>query len=143
MPNMFIKFENPAINGDLAILSWSHGFAQPVNPTRGEPVEPAHHANLTFTRYLDSSTKDLLRYCWSGKQIGKATLTCFRGEGGKDKYLEVVMEHVVIANYSVSGGPGDLPVENIALDYGITQYKYVTSGGEVAVAHDRINNRIS
>ena len=35
------------------------------------------------------------------------------------------MEHVIIANYSVSGGPGDLPVENLALDYGIIQYSYI------------------
>jgi len=35
------------------------------------------------------------------------------------------MEHVVIANYSVSGGPGDLPVENVSLDYGIVNYIYV------------------
>lgn len=35
------------------------------------------------------------------------------------------MEHVIIANYSVSGGPGDLPVENVALDYGTIQYIYV------------------
>ncbi len=35
------------------------------------------------------------------------------------------MQHVVIANYSVSGGPGDMPVENVSLDYGIIQYNYM------------------
>jgi type VI secretion system secreted protein Hcp len=32
---------------------------------------------------------------------------------------------VVISNYSISGGPGEIPVENVSLDYGIVQYTYV------------------
>jgi type VI protein secretion system component Hcp len=34
------------------------------------------------------------------------------------------MQHVVISNYSVSGGPGDVPVENVSLDYGTVMYEY-------------------
>ncbi|HYK01917.1 MAG TPA: type VI secretion system tube protein Hcp [Thermoanaerobaculia bacterium] len=140
--NMYIKFEEPAIEAastaaghekELEILSWSHGFNQPTSATRstagGGTVEQAAHSNLSFSKYLDSSTHALLKYCWSGKQIGKATLTCYRSSGATDnkpvEYLKVVMEHVIISNYSVSGGPGDLPVENVSLDYGIIQYNYV------------------
>ena len=140
--NMYIKFEEPAIEGastsaghekEIEILSWSHGFSQPASPTRstagGGTVEQATHQNFTFTKYLDGSTNALLKYCWSGKQIGKATLTCFRSDGARDnapvEYLKVIMEHVIISNYSVSGGPGDIPVENVSLDYGIIQYNYI------------------
>jgi type VI secretion system secreted protein Hcp len=31
---------------------------------------------------------------------------------------------VIISNFSVSGGPGDIPVENVSLDYGIVEYTY-------------------
>jgi len=140
--NMYIKFEEPAIEAastaaghekELEVLSWSHGFNQPTSATRSTAgagtVEQANHQNLSFTKYLDSATNALLKYCWSGKQIGKATLTCYRSSGAEDnkpvEYLKVIMEHVVISNYSVSGGPGDIPVENVALDYGIIQYNYV------------------
>jgi type VI secretion system secreted protein Hcp len=140
--NMYIKFEEPAIEAastaaghekELEVLSWSHGFVQPTSATRstagGGTVEQANHQNLSFTKYLDASTNALLKYCWSGKQIGKATLSCYRASGAEDnkpvEYLKVIMEHVVISNYSVSGGPGDIPVENVALDYGIIQYNYV------------------
>jgi len=126
--NMYIKFEEPAIDAsstasghekEIEVLSWSHGFVQPTSPTRSSAgsgtVEQATHQNLTFTKYLDTATNALLKYCWSGKQIGKATVTCWRSDGAADnkpvKYLEVLMEHVVIANYSVSGGPGDIPVD--------------------------------
>jgi type VI secretion system secreted protein Hcp len=139
--NMYLKFEEPAVTasstasehaGEIEVLSWSHGFVQPTSPTRSAAgagtVEQATHQNFTFTKYLDTATDQLLKYCWAGKQFGKATLTCYRSDGANDnkpvEYLKVVMEHVVIANYSVSGGPGDVPVENVSLDYGIVQYTY-------------------
>lgn len=136
--NMYIKFETPSVQGgskepghagEIEVLSWSHGFVQPTSPTRsgGGTIEQATHQNLTFTKYLDTATNELLKLCWSGMQLGKATLTAYRSEGRDDqpiRYLEIIMEHVVIANYSISGGPGDVPVENIALDYGIIHYNY-------------------
>ena len=139
--NMYIQFEEPAIVGtstasghekEIEILSWNHGFAQPASPKRSTAgsgtVEQATHQNLTFTKYLDGATNALLKYCWSGKQIGKATITCYRSDGATDnkpvQYLKVIMEHVMIANYSISGGPGDIPVENVSLDYGVVQYNY-------------------
>ncbi|HEX3579135.1 MAG TPA: type VI secretion system tube protein Hcp, partial [Thermoanaerobaculia bacterium] len=53
---------------------------------------------------------------------------CFRADGEAGKpvlYLTVAMQHVIISNYSVSGGPGDVPVENISLGYGIIEYTYI------------------
>jgi type VI secretion system secreted protein Hcp len=137
--NMYMKFEDPPITGssatpghagEIEVLSWNHGFGEPTSPTRSSG-EQANHQTMTFTKYLDArpSTNEFLTYSWSGKQIGKATLSCFRSDhpdGGKPiLYLTVAMEHVVISNYSVSGGPGDVPVENISLDYGIIKYTYV------------------
>src|ERR1043165_7445894 len=95
--NMYIKFEEPAIEAastaedhkkEIEVLSWSHGFSQPTSATRSTAgsgtVEQANHSNLTFTKYLDAATHALLKYCWSGKQIGKATLTCYRASGAQD-----------------------------------------------------------
>jgi type VI secretion system secreted protein Hcp len=137
---MFLKFEEPAIrasstapghDGEIEVLSWNHGFAQPSGPARGVDrgsVEQASHQSLTFTKYLDSATNDLLKHCWSGGQFGKVTLACYRADGVADNkpvlYLTVTMQHVIISNYAVSGGPGDVPVENVSLDYGIVQYDY-------------------
>jgi type VI secretion system secreted protein Hcp len=139
---MYIKFEQPAIQGsstaaghadEIEILGWSHGFVQPTSPTRGGggsgSVEQATHQNLTFTKYLDSASKELMKYCWEGKQFQKVIVSCYRSDGATDNrpvpYLTIAMEHVIISNYSVSGGPGDLPVENVSLDYGVVQYNYI------------------
>lgn len=164
--NMYLKFEGPAIEGgstaaehdkEIEILSWNHGFSQPTSPTRSTAgsgtVEQANHQNFSFSKYIDSSTSDLLKNCWSGKQIDKATLTCWRSDGATDnkpvKYLEVLMNHVVISNYSVSGGPGDVPVENVSLDYGIVQYTYMSqkkadgsAGGNKPAKHDLESRKV-
>lgn len=158
--NMYLKFEEPAIESgstatghenEIEILSWNHGFSQPTSPTRSAAgsgtVEQANHQNLSFSKYLDAATHTLLKYCWTGQQIGKATVSCFRSDGSTDnkpvEYLKIEMEHVVIANYSVSGGPGDIPVENVSLDYGSVQYTYSsqkkedgTAGGNKPAKHN-------
>jgi len=81
----------------MEVLSWSHGFVQPASPTRGAAgcgtVEQATHQNLTFTKYLDASTNELLKACWGGKQFQKATLTRYRADGATGnkpvEYLKV------------------------------------------------------
>ena len=81
-----------------------------------------------LTKYLDAGSTELLRACWGGQQFKQVLLTCYRSDGAKDnkpvQYLKVDMQHVIVANYSVSGGPGDVPVENVSLDYGVIQYTY-------------------
>jgi len=145
--NMYIKFEDPALEAgtsaaghekDIEVLSWNHGFSQPTSPTRAAAgsatVEQATHQNLSFSKYLDGATSDLIKQCWAGKQFKTVTLSCYRADGAKDnkpvKYLEVEMKNVVIANYSISGGPGDIPVENVSLDYGVCKYNYISQKRE-------------
>jgi type VI secretion system secreted protein Hcp len=143
--------------GEIEILSWSHGFSQPTSPTRSTAgagsVEQANHSNFTFTKYIDSSTDDLLKYCWNGKQIATATVTCYRADGATDnkpiEYLKVEMQHVVVSNFSISGGAGDVPVENVSLDYGIVKYTYKpqkkadgTAGDQQAIQHDLEQRKI-
>jgi type VI secretion system secreted protein Hcp len=143
--------------GEIEVLSWSHGFSQPTSPTRSTAgagsVEQANHSNFTFTKYIDSATDDLLKYCWNGKQIATATITCYRADGATDnkpiEYLKVEMQHVVVSNFSISGGAGDVPVENVSLDYGIVKYTYKpqkkadgTAGDQQAIQHDLEQRKI-
>ena len=140
--NAYLKFEEPGITGsssadnhvgEIEILSWSQGFSQPGSRTRstsgGGTVERVNVEPLSFTKYLDKSTRDLLKHLYSGKQIGKATISVNRADGATDnkpvEYLKVVMEKVLIADYQLSGSEGDIPVERISLDPGTLQYNYI------------------
>lgn len=162
--NMYIEFQGPKITGDatderhkgaVEILSWNHGFSQATSPTRaaagGGTVEQAAHQNLSFSKYTDCATDDLLKQCWTGNQIEKAIVHIYRASGDNQaaKYLEITMEEVIIANYSVSGGPGDLPVESVCLDYGKVSYKYTplkadgSKGGAQPVSHDLRTRKVA
>lgn len=163
---MYLKFEEPAIEGgskdskhtgEVEVMSWNHSFSQPTSPVRstagGGAVEQATHGEFTFTKYLDSATDDLLKQCWTGKHLGTATFTAFRADGVADdpvQYLEIVMEGVVISSFSVGGGPGDMPVENVALNYATVQYTYTSqdsasgdSDGNQPVKHDLVQGVVS
>jgi type VI secretion system secreted protein Hcp len=164
--NFFLKLETPEIKGEstdsqhkdeLQILSWSHSFNQPTKPTRssagGGTVEQANHSDFTITKYVDAATDDLLKMCWSGKQIGKGTFTAYRADGETNtaiKYLEVVMEKIVVSNVSFGGGGGDLPTETVALAYGKVTYNYIpqktgdgTADGVQPVSHDLTTQEVA
>ncbi len=162
--NFFLKLETPDIKGEsgdtshteeLQILSWSHSFNQPTKPTRssagGGTVEQANHSDFSVTKYVDSATDDLLKMCWSGKQIGKGTFTAYRADGDNKpvKYLEVLLEKIVVSNISFGGGGGDLPTETVALAYGKVTYTYMpqkvadgTGGGAQPVYHDLVAQEV-
>lgn len=163
--NIFLKIETPEVKGEstdsghkdqIEILGWSHSFHQPTSPVRstagGGTVERANHADLTFTKYVDMSTTDLMKHCWSGQHFGKATIQAFRS-GGVDQqveYLTIEMEDVIISNISISAGAGDIPVENISLAYGKITYKYDPAdektgkkAGSKPISHDLKTNVVA
>lgn len=129
---------------EIEIMSWSHGFTQPTSTTRssqGGAVEQAQHSNFSFTKYVDVATAAILKRCWTGEQIKTAVVTCYRADGSSEnkpvEYLKIEMSQVLISNYSVSGGAGDVPVENISLDYGIVKYTYKPQKGDDGKAGDQ------
>lgn len=161
--NMFIQFdkvEGEATDADHAkwieILSWSHGFSQPASPVRGSSgatVEKANHSDLSITKYLDSATDDLIKACWQGKQFDKVVMECYRDSGAAKpiNYLKVEMEDVVISDFSISGGGGDLPMENLSLAYSKVTYTYKPqdkadgskAGGAQPVSMDLKDNKVN
>ena len=163
---MYLKFQEPAVEGgskdsdhvgEVEVMSWNHSFSQPTSPVRstagGGTVEQATHDEFSFTKYVDSATNDLIRQCWTGKHIGRVTFTAYRADGVADepvKYLEIVMEGVVVSSFSIGGGPGDLPTENVGLNYATVQYSYTPgdsssaeSGRIQPVKHDLVHGAVS
>lgn len=164
--NIYLKVETPEIKGEstdsahleqIEILAWSHGCSQPTSPVRSTAgsgtVERANHSDLSFTKYVDISSTDLLKHCWAGTHFGKMTIAQFRSAGndGKDvEFLTIELEDVVISGYQISAGSGDLPVENISLAYGKVTYKYDPADektgakqGNKPVSHDLKTNKVA
>lgn len=144
--NMFLKLgeiegECEDVNHEkwIEILSLSHGFSQPTSAVRassGATVEKANHMDISISKYLDSATDAILSTCWSGEQLKTSTIEFYRSDGSATavKYLMIEMEHVIVSNYSISAGGGDIPVESISLSYGKVSYNYIPQKKETGDA---------
>jgi type VI secretion system secreted protein Hcp len=145
--DMYIKFDG--IDGEVqtkdhekevAVLSWSHQFsiatkADRSGPGGGTVDGKCNHGDFSFAKYLDAATDDLLMNVWFGKHIDTVTFTAHRAAGGtKVEYLKIEMKGVVVSSYSISGGEGDLPTENVSLSYEELTYTYTDSDPETGKA---------
>lgn len=142
--NIFIDFLGPKVSGSstqaghetqIEVHSWNYGAHQPTNAVRsaagGGTLEKVHHAPLTFTKAIDTASDDLLKACWTGQHFDKVELTAYRsvGDVGADnsgvQYLKITLDYVIVQDFSISGGQGDLPVESISLNYSKITFQYV------------------
>ncbi|MBW1765682.1 MAG: type VI secretion system tube protein Hcp [Deltaproteobacteria bacterium] len=139
----------------IEILSWSHSFSQPTTPVRsssGATVEKCNHSDISITKYVDNSTDALLSNIWNGNQIKTGKIQCLRADAETNspvEYLTIELEKVILSNYSISGGGGDLPIENLSLSYGKVAYIYKDQkkdsgegGSNKPVSHDLVTNEV-
>lgn len=83
----------------------------------------------------------------AGQHLKEVTLVLCRAGTDKLKYYEVVLEEVIIADYTQSASSG-IPMEIVQLNYGRIKSTYTlqkrvdgTAGGNVTGGWDRINNK--
>src|SRR4051812_30059996 len=79
----------------------------------------ANVSDLSITKWVDKGTPNLMQAVISGKQFGKATLTCRRAGGDAAvPYLVIEMEKVIITSHTLGGSGGqDQFTENLSLKF--------------------------
>lgn len=144
--NMFMKLDgiagestDNAHSGEFEIMSFNFSANQPTSATRSTSgaatVERVYLSEFSVSKYLDIGTPDIIMYCCQGKPIKTITITCFRADAVSEKpveYLKYELSDSIVSNYSISGGPGDIPVENLSFNYAKITWNYIPqkeSGG--------------
>ncbi|CAM3221575.1 Type VI secretion system effector, Hcp1 family [Pseudomonas floridensis] len=79
--------------------------------------------NFTFTKYLDSVSCKLMEASCAGQYLKEVKRVLCRAGTDKLKYYEVVLEEVIIADYTQSASYG-VPMEIIQLNYGRIKTTY-------------------
>jgi type VI secretion system secreted protein Hcp len=126
------------------VLSWACSAMQPQtlsSASTGAAGGKVSFSDLSFTKYLDSATDDLLQAMYAGEHFKSVQLEVRQAGGEADSntpqlaFLVVNMEEVFITNYSISWG-AERPVENWALAFARfgLNYKSQTSTGDEAGA---------
>jgi type VI protein secretion system component Hcp len=83
----------------------------------------------------------------AGEHLKEVTLVLSRAGTDKLKYYEIVLEEVIIADYTQNAAAG-IPVEVVQLNYGRIKTVYTqqkrsdgAGGGNIAGGWDRISNK--
>ena len=133
--DMFIKLKD--IKGEaqdakhkdeIDVLAWSWGLSQSgtTHMGSGSGGGKANFQDISFTKYVDKSTPDLMKACANGKHIEDATLVCRKAGEKPLEYITILMKDVIVSSVSAGGSGGeDRLTENITLNFANVDYKYV------------------
>jgi type VI secretion system secreted protein Hcp len=107
--------------GEIDVLAWSWGLSQSgtFHAGGGGGAGKVNVQDLSFTKWIDKSSPNLMLYCSNGDQYKEAKLT-IRKAGGKEplEYLVITMKDVIISSVSTGGSGGeDRLTENVGLNF--------------------------
>ena len=122
--------------GDIDVLAWSWGMSNSgsTHAGSGSGAGKANVQDLSFTKYIDKSTPDLMLAACNGKHFDKAVLVVRKAGETPLEYLTITMSEVLITSVSTGGSGGeDRLTENVTLNFGKVKVDYVeqtkTGGG--------------
>ena len=111
----------------IDVLSWSWGInnSGSVGKGGGGGAGKADFQPLNITKYVDKASPNLIQMLAKGKHFSTASLHICKSGDGKQEYLTIEFEEVLVENVSVGGAEGDERlVENISLIFGKIKYTY-------------------
>ena len=119
------KVQGP--KGDIDILAWSWGMSQSgtTHMGGGGGAGKANFQDISFTKYIDSSSNALMTALAKGTHIEKCVLLVRKAGEGQQKYIQITMEEVLVTSISTGGSGGeDRLTENITLHFGKFKYSF-------------------
>lgn len=144
--DMFLKIEplkgesqDDAHAEEIDILAWSWGMSQSgtTHMGGGSGAGKVNVQDISFTKYVDNASTDLMKYCTTGDHIEEATLTVRKAGGNPLEYIIIKMMDIIVSSVSTGGSGGeDRLTENVSLNFGAYEIKYTpqTKAGEAGTA---------
>ena len=147
--DMFLKLD--AINGEsvdnthkneVDVLSWAWGLTQSgsAHVAGGAGSGKVNVHDVTVTKYVDSASPVLVKFCCNGAPIKSAVLTIRKAGGKPLEYYKLTLTNVLVSSITPGGAGGqDRLTETISLNFGQFKLEYVPqkadgSGGPVIAA---------
>ncbi len=133
--DMFIKIgdlkgesKDKAHAGEIDVLAWSWGASNSGNAHMGggQGAGKVNVQDLSFTKYIDKSSPDLMLYCCNGKHIPEAKLVVRKAGETPLEYLTITMNDLIVTSVSTGGSGGeDRLTENVTLNFAKVKVNYV------------------
>ena len=120
---------------NIDVLAWSWGLSNSgtTHAGGGGGSGKANVQDLSFTKYADSCSHNLIASCFSGKHIPKANLVVRKagGKGAPVEYIKIEMEEVLVSSVSTGGSGGeDRLTENITLNFAKVKFEYTPQSAD-------------
>ena len=112
---------------EIDVLAWSWGMANSGSAHVGGGAGSGKVAvqDLSFTKYIDKSSPDLMLACCNGKHFPEATLVVRKAGEKPVEYLKIQMKTVLVTSVSTGGSGGeDRLTENITLNFAKVKVTY-------------------
>jgi len=112
---------------DIDVLAWSWGMSNSgsAHMGGGAGAGKVNVQDLSFTKYIDKSSPDLVLACCNGKHFDKATLVVRKAGENPLEYLKIEMTEVIITSVSTGGSGGeDRLTENVTLNFAKVKFEY-------------------
>jgi type VI secretion system secreted protein Hcp len=132
--DMFIKIDNikgestdKTHDGDINVLSWSWGASNSSNAHigGGSGTGKVNVQDLSFTKYVDSSSHNLIQHCFNGHHLNMAKLVVRKAGKTPLEYIKIQLDQVFVTSVSTGGSGGeDRLTENITLNFAKFKFEY-------------------
>ncbi len=114
--------------GGIDILSWSWGLSQSgtFHEGSGGGAGKSSFQDISLTKWVDSSSPNLMLYCAQGEHYPEVDLICRKAGGKKPlEYIKIKLKKVMVTSVSVGGNGGeDRLTENVTLNFADVFYDY-------------------
>jgi type VI secretion system secreted protein Hcp len=130
--SMFLKLDG--IKGEstddkhrdqIDVLSWSWGVSNGAAQTRRGTLPRACVQDLSFTKFVDTASADLIMDGMLGDVIATGTLVVQKGTEQPHEYIRLVMKNVTVTSFTTGGSGGeDRLTENVTLHFESMQFQY-------------------
>lgn len=113
---------------EIDVLAWSWGASQSgsFHGGGGGGAGKASFQDISFTKYIDKASTNLLKSVASGQHIKDAILTVRKAGGDNPvEYLIITMTGVMVSSYSTGGSGGEERLtENVTLNFAKVEMQY-------------------
>lgn len=112
---------------EIDVLAWSWGLSNSGSAQvgGGAGAGKVNVQDLSFTKWIDKCSPDLMLFCCNGKHVDKATLTVRKAGEQPLEYLIITLEDLIVTSVSTGGSGGeDRLTENVTLNFARVKVDY-------------------
>jgi type VI secretion system secreted protein Hcp len=113
---------------EIDVLAWSWGMSNSgsAHMGGGAGAGKANVQDLSFTKYIDKCSPDLMLACCNGKHFDSAKLIVRKAGEKPLEYLTLTLTEVMITSVSTGGSGGeDRLTENVSLNFAKVKVDYI------------------